>query len=192
MSRSRSKGHKLFRTCFVWGSLRVLRGRTVRCARAVRKIGYFGPVSPDGQGGCNNSCVAVHRTAQIVTQFRHLDRGMFHTENAALLSKSALQTYASLVVGGLQGINGRCPRAVQKRPRNMVTAKKQARAQRCGVQTVQFSIFVQFDPNFPCCAAKIISFLLILRLVSRSPKHKKLSDFFSFFLFSSENNSLPA
>ena len=44
------------------------RGRTVCCARAVRKVGYFGPVFPDGQGDRGNYCVPMRRTAQILTQ----------------------------------------------------------------------------------------------------------------------------
>ena len=83
---------------------------TVRCARAVRKVGSFGPVSPDGQGDRNNYCVLAHRTAQILTQSKNLDKAMFHTENAGLLSKSAvfaLQTHPSLVVGGLQSGHGK-------------------------------------------------------------------------------------
>ena len=35
---------------------------------AVRKVGWFGPVFPDGQGGRGNYCVPIHRTAQILTQ----------------------------------------------------------------------------------------------------------------------------
>ena len=53
-------------------------GRTVRCARAmpalcaryacaVRKVGYFGPISPDNQGDRNNYCVPIHMTPQILT-----------------------------------------------------------------------------------------------------------------------------
>ena len=37
-------------------------------ARAVWKLGYFGPVFPDGQGDCSSYCVPIHRTAQILTQ----------------------------------------------------------------------------------------------------------------------------
>ena len=48
-------------------------GRTVRCARAVRKVGYFGPVSPDGQGDCGNYCLPRHRTTQILTQSKNSD-----------------------------------------------------------------------------------------------------------------------
>ena len=46
-------------------------GCTVRCARAVRKVGYFGPVSPDGEGDCGHYCVPMHRTAQILTQSKN-------------------------------------------------------------------------------------------------------------------------
>ena len=69
-------------------------GRTVRCARAVRKVGHFGPVSPDGQGGCNNYCVPRHRTAQILTQSKNSDdelkQSMLHTENAECLQPEVL------------------------------------------------------------------------------------------------------
>ena len=101
----------------------------MRCARAVRKVGYFGSVSPDGQGDRSNYGVPIRRTAQILTQSKNSDKVMFHTENAGLLSKSAasaLRTHASLVVGGLQDGHGKpilllvlcasCARAVQKRP----------------------------------------------------------------------------
>ena len=48
----------------------------------------------------------MHSTAQILAQPEDSDNAMFHTENAGLLSKSAvfaLRAYASPVVGGLQG-----------------------------------------------------------------------------------------
>ena len=48
-------------------------GRTVRCACAVRKVGYFGPVFPDGQGDRSNDCVPMHGTAQILTQSKNSD-----------------------------------------------------------------------------------------------------------------------
>ena len=76
----------------------------------MRKVGYFGPGSPDGQGDRNNYYVPIQRTAQVLTQSRNSDRALFHPENARLLSKSAvfaLRTYASLVVGGLQGGHGK-------------------------------------------------------------------------------------
>ena len=86
------------------------RGCTVRCARALRKVGYFRPVSPDGQRDRSNYCVPVCRTAQILTQSNNsedeLNQPMFHTENARLLSESAVLApwaYAPPVVGGLQG-----------------------------------------------------------------------------------------
>ena len=75
----------------------------------VRKIGYFGPVFPDGQDR-SNYCVPIHSNAQILTQSKNSDKALFHTENAGLLSKSAvfaLRTYASLVVGSLQGGHGK-------------------------------------------------------------------------------------
>ena len=89
-------------------------GGTVRCARAVRKLGYFGRVFPNGRGDRNIYCVPMTRTTQILTQSKNSDNELketvFHTENARLLSKSAvfaLRTYGSLVVDGLQGGNGR-------------------------------------------------------------------------------------
>ena len=42
-----------------------------RCARAVRQVGYFAPVFPDGQGDRGNYCVPVHRTTQILTQSKN-------------------------------------------------------------------------------------------------------------------------
>ena len=69
-------------------------GRTVRCARAVRKVGYFGPVSPDGRGDRSNCCVPMRRTAQILTQSKNSDDELkqttFHTENATSLSECAV------------------------------------------------------------------------------------------------------
>ena len=56
---------------------------------------------PDGQGD---------RNPQIPTQSKTSDTAILHTENAVLLSKPAafaLRTYASLVVGGLQGGHGK-------------------------------------------------------------------------------------
>ena len=35
-------------------------------------------------------CVPIHRAAQILTQSQNSDEAMFHTENAGLLSKSAV------------------------------------------------------------------------------------------------------
>ena len=85
-------------------------GCTVRCV----KNWLFRPVFPDDQGDCGNFCSPVHRTAQIVTQSQksenEFNQPMFHTENARLLSESAvfaLWTYASLVVGGFQGGHGK-------------------------------------------------------------------------------------
>ena len=40
----------------------------MRCARAVRKVGCFRPVFPDGQGDRGHYRVPIHRTAQILTQ----------------------------------------------------------------------------------------------------------------------------
>ena len=63
----------------------------MRCARAVRKVGYFGPMFPDGPGDRSNDCVPIHRTAQILTQSQNSDnevkQTMFRTENARLPSK---------------------------------------------------------------------------------------------------------
>ena len=44
-----------------------------RCACAVRKVGYVGPIVPEGQGDCDKSCVPTHRTAQILTQPKNSD-----------------------------------------------------------------------------------------------------------------------
>ena len=70
------------------------RWRSVRCARTVRKVGYLGLVFPDGQGDRSNYCVPVHRTIQTHAQSKNSDnelkRTMFHTENATLLSESAV------------------------------------------------------------------------------------------------------
>ena len=85
-------------------------GRTMCCARAVRRVGYFGPVPPGGQGDRNNYCAPIHRTAQILTQSKNSDKVVFHTENAGLMSKSAvfaLRMYASRVVGDLQSGHGK-------------------------------------------------------------------------------------
>ena len=50
------------------------------CARAMQKVGYYGPVSPDGQGDCDHYCVHMHKTAQILTQSKNSDKAIFHTE----------------------------------------------------------------------------------------------------------------
>ena len=72
-----------------WGG-----GGTVRCAHTVRKVGYVGPVFPDGQGGRNNYRVPRHGTVQILTQPKNSDnevqQTMLHPENARLLSESAV------------------------------------------------------------------------------------------------------
>ena len=65
-----------------------------RCARAVRKVGYFGPVSPDGQRDRSTYCVPIRRTAQMPTQSKtqimSSNKPYFPTTNARLLSKSAV------------------------------------------------------------------------------------------------------
>ena len=92
------------------------RGRTVHCARAVKKVGFLcpdkwpkcrprgqictkstnhsRPIFPDGQGDRGNYCVPMRRTAPILTQSKNSDnelkQTMFHTENASLLSESAV------------------------------------------------------------------------------------------------------
>ena len=77
------------------------------------KVGNFRPVFPYGQGDCSTFCVPIPRTAQILTMSKNSDnelkQTMFHTENARLLSESAvsaLWTYASPVAGGFQGGHG--------------------------------------------------------------------------------------
>ena len=47
-------------------------GRPVRCARAVRKVGSFGPVSPDGQDDRSHYRVPIRSTAHIPTQSKQL------------------------------------------------------------------------------------------------------------------------
>ena len=82
----------------------------LRCACAVRNVGYFGPVFPDGQVDCGDYCVPTHRTAQVLTPSQKSDNELkqtiFHTESAKLLFESAVfasWTYATPVVGGFQG-----------------------------------------------------------------------------------------
>ena len=116
-----------------------VRGRTMHCARAVRKVGYFRPVVPNGQGDCINYCVPMHKTAQILTQSHNsdheLNQPLFHTETARLLSASAvfaLWTFVSPVVGGFQGGHGKadlllgalpmlCARCAETPPMILVT-----------------------------------------------------------------------
>ena len=50
-----------------------LPGRSVCCARAVRKVGYFVPTRPAGQGDRSNFCVPMRRTAQIPSQSQNSD-----------------------------------------------------------------------------------------------------------------------
>ena len=66
----------------------------MRCARAVRKVGYFGFISPDGQGDRSNYRVPIQGNTQTLTQSKtsdnELKRTMFLTKNASVLSKSAV------------------------------------------------------------------------------------------------------
>ena len=66
----------------------------MRCAHAVRRVGYFGPVSPDGQSDRSHYSVPTRRTAQILTQSKNSDdeskQTMFCTANAGSLSQSAV------------------------------------------------------------------------------------------------------
>ena len=66
----------------------------MRCACAVQKVGYFGPISPNGQGDGGHDCVARRRTAQIPIQSKNSDdelkQTVFPTKNARLLSKSGV------------------------------------------------------------------------------------------------------
>ena len=81
-----------------------LRGCAVGCARAVRKVGYFRPVFPDGQGDSGDYRVPIHRITEILTQSKDSDnelkQSILHTANGRLLSEPAvfaLWTYASPV-----------------------------------------------------------------------------------------------
>ena len=81
---------------------------------AVRKVGYFGSVFHYEQGDHSNYCVPRHRTTQILTQSKNSDNDLkqtvFHTENARLLSESAVFAFvdeAPPLVGGFQGGNGK-------------------------------------------------------------------------------------
>ena len=48
-------------------------GCTMHCARAVSTVGSFGPIFPDGQGDCIHYCVPIHRTTQVLTQYKNSD-----------------------------------------------------------------------------------------------------------------------
>ena len=48
-------------------------GRTVRCACAVPKVGYLGPILRDDRGDRGNYCVPIHRTVQALTQSKSSD-----------------------------------------------------------------------------------------------------------------------
>ena len=70
-------------------------GGAVRCARAVRKVGHVGPLSPPmAKVTSVTAVVPVHRTAQILTTSKNSDNELtqstFHTENARMLSESAV------------------------------------------------------------------------------------------------------
>ena len=87
-----------------------IRGRPGRCACAVRAVGYFGHVLPDGAGDRSNDCVPIRRTAQILTQSKNSDNELkqtvFPTEKAGLRSKSAVfapWTSSPPVVGRFSG-----------------------------------------------------------------------------------------
>ena len=72
-----------------------LRRRTVRCVRALQKVGYFGPIFPNGHGDTVTIVFPyTHRTAQILTQSQNSDneflKTIFPTKHARLLSKSAV------------------------------------------------------------------------------------------------------
>ena len=112
-------------------------GRTVRCA----KTRLFWPVFPGYQGDRRNYCVPIHRTTQTLTQSKHSDNDrkqtMFHTENARLLSKSAvfaLWTYAPPVLGFQSG-HGKltyywvmCPRCAEMPPMQVPRRLRQCMA----------------------------------------------------------------
>ena len=51
----------------------------MRFARVVRKVGYLGPIFPDGQGDHGNSCVPIHMTTQILTEFKNSDNELKQT-----------------------------------------------------------------------------------------------------------------
>ena len=84
-------------THLILGTLRrTPRGRTVRCARTARKVGYFGPVFTDGQGGRGKKNTMFPDTGlpQIHTQSKkpgnESEQTVLHIENARLLPKSAV------------------------------------------------------------------------------------------------------
>ena len=84
----------------------------VRAHSAVRKVGYFRPCFPDGQG--TNVTTVFPDTGllrfSLSPKDYELKQTMFHTENSRLLSESAvfaLCTYAHLVVDGFQGGHGK-------------------------------------------------------------------------------------
>ena len=66
----------------------------MRCARAVRKVGYLGPITPEGQGDRGHYSMPIRRPVQILTQSNHSDdelkQTIFPTANAGLLSESAV------------------------------------------------------------------------------------------------------
>ena len=60
----------------------------MRCARAVRKVGYFGPIFPDGQVdlGVFPDTGLPQISGQSENSDHELKQTMFHTENARMLS----------------------------------------------------------------------------------------------------------
>ena len=63
-------------------------------AFAVRKVGYFGPVFPDGPGDQYTYRVPIHRAAGILTQSKDSDKEVkqtiFSNPNARLLSMGSV------------------------------------------------------------------------------------------------------
>ena len=74
----------------------------MRCARAVRKVGYFGPIFPRWPRGHSDYCFPRRRTTQIPSQCKNSDnelkQTLFPPKNARLRSKSAV--FAVWMVAG--------------------------------------------------------------------------------------------
>jgi len=68
------------------------RGRTVRCACTVRKVGHFGPVSPDGQGDrcVTTVCPSAGLLGFLLGPKPQSQSSLHFTANARLLSESAV------------------------------------------------------------------------------------------------------